>query len=77
MEWKIGVEESGSSGRQGARLGTPKSRSDNAASLRATPHCPSYEPGGRWALYANGSIARLARSSTARRLSYGTENSRA
>ena len=27
MEWKIGVKESGSSGRQGARLGTA-SRSD-------------------------------------------------
>ena len=35
------------------------------------------EPGSRWALYANRSIARLVRSITVTRLSYGTENSRA
>jgi hypothetical protein len=37
----------------------------------------SYEPGGRWARYANRLIARLVRNFTVTRPSYGTEKSRA
>ena len=40
-------------------------------------YAPNLRTMGRWALYANRSIARLVRSITVRRLSYGTENSRA